>query len=342
MKAALLKSWEHMEIVDMPKPVLENDEVLIKMMYAGVCGSDITVYSGKHPTATAPCVVGHEILGTVEEIKTDKPTDLKVGDRVTVNPLISCGTCEACRRGFTHVCKSLKLLGIHENGGYAEYTKADIRKVVKINEGISDRIAALSEPFAVGFHVTQRADVRLGDSVLIIGAGPIGMVLALSAREAGAAKIVISEPTDDRRAVADEFGFETINPMDYKDVMDKINELTDGNGFDKVFEVSGSKAGVLLTTKACKIRGTIVSMGLSGLEYPFTIGQVSFKEQTLVGSRVYSEPDFIGGVRMLERLDKKYDLSKLISDEMTIDQAQEAIDSMINHKNNGKILIKCF
>lgn len=341
MKAALLKSWEHMEIVDMPKPTLENDEVLIKMIYAGVCGSDITVYTGKHPTATAPCVVGHEILGIVEEIKTDKPTDLKVGDRVTVNPLISCGTCEACRKGFTHVCKTLKLLGIHENGGYAEYTKADIKKVVKISEGISDKIAALSEPFAVGFHVTQRADVRLGDSVLIIGAGPIGMVLALSAKAAGASRIVISEPTDDRRAVADDFGFETINPMDYDDVMDKINELTDGNGFDKVYEVSGSKAGVLLTTKACKIRGTIVSMGLSGLEYPFTIGQVSFKEQTLVGSRVYSEPDFIGGVRLLEKLDKEYDLSKLISDEMTIDRAQEAIDSMINHKNNGKILIKC-
>lgn len=341
MKAALLKSWENMEIVDMPKPTLENDEVLIKMTYAGVCGSDITVYTGKHPTATAPCVVGHEILGTIEEIKTDKPTDLKVGDRVTVNPLISCGRCEACRKGFTHVCKTLKLLGIHENGGYAEYTKADIKKVVKINEGISDRIAALAEPFAVGFHVTQRANVRLGDSVLIIGAGPIGMILALSARAAGAAEVVVSEPSNERRAVADDFGFKTINPMDYDDVMDKINELTDGNGFDKVYEVSGSKAGVLLTTKACKIRGTIVSMGLSGLEYPFVIGQVSFKEQTLVGSRVYSEPDFIGGVRLLEKLDKQYDLGKLISDEMTIDEAQNAIDSMINHKNNGKILIKC-
>ena len=129
--------------------------------------------------------------------------------------------------------------------------------------------------------------------------------------------------------------------MDYDDVMTKINELTDGNGFDVVYEVSGSKPGVLLTTKACKIRGTIISMGLSGLEYPFPIGQISFKEQTLVGSRTYSEPNFIGGVRMLEKLDKEYDLSKLISDELTIDQAQEAIDMMINKTNNGKILIKC-
>ncbi len=340
MKAALLKSWENMEIVDVPKPTLENNEVLIKMLYAGVCGSDITVYSGKHPTATAPCIVGHEILGIIEEIKADFPTDLKVGDRVTVNPLIGCGHCEPCRKGI-HVCKDLKLLGIHEDGGYAEYTKADIRKVVKINEGISDRIAALAEPFAVGYHVTMRAGVKLGDSVLIIGAGPIGMVLALAAKAAGAEQIIISEPGAERRAIAEDFGFETINPMDYEDVMDKINELTDGNGFDKVYEVSGSKAGVLLTTRACKIRGTIVSMGLAGLEYPFVIGQISFKEQTLVGSRTYSEPNFVGGVRLLEKLDKEYDLSKLISDEMTIDQAQEAIDSMINHKNNGKILIKC-
>ena len=187
----------------------------------------------------------------------------------------------------------------------------------------------------------MRAGVKMGDSVLIIGAGPIGMVLALSAKAAGADKIIISEPAETRRSVADEFGFETINPMDYDDVMTKINELTDGNGFDIVYEVSGSKPGVLLTTKACKIRGTIVSMGLSGLEYPFPIGQISFKEQTLVGSRTYSEPNFIGGVRMLEKLDKQYDLSKLISDELTIDEAQKAIDMMINKTNNGKILIKC-
>ena len=176
---------------------------------------------------------------------------------------------------------------------------------------------------------------------MIIGSGPIGMVIALSARAAGAARIVISEPNDKRRSIADAFGFETINPMDYDDVMDKINEMTDGNGFDVVYEVSGSKAGVLMTTEACEIRGTIVPMSLAGVPYEFVIGKVSFKEQSVIGSRVYSEPDFIGGVRLLEKLDKEYDLTKLISDEMTIDQAQEAIDSMKAGKNLGKILIKC-
>lgn len=107
-----------MEVKDISKPEIEEGEALIKMKYAGVCGSDITVYIGSHPTAIVPIVIGHEILGTIEEIKGN--FDFKIGDRVTVEPLISCGECDACKGGYGHVCRSLKLLGIHENGGYAE------------------------------------------------------------------------------------------------------------------------------------------------------------------------------------------------------------------------------
>jgi len=116
MLAAKLENKEQLVIKEIERPKLNDGEALIKVLYAGVCGSDVTVYSGKHPTATFPVVLGHEVLGIIEDIRSDKPVQFKIGDRVTVDPLISCGVCEACRKGFSHVCKELKLLGIHEDG----------------------------------------------------------------------------------------------------------------------------------------------------------------------------------------------------------------------------------
>jgi threonine dehydrogenase-like Zn-dependent dehydrogenase len=265
MKAALLKKWEDMQVIDIEKPKPDKDEALIRVIYAGVCGSDITVYSGKHPTATAPVVVGHEILGIVEEINSSKPLNFKAGDRVTVEPLISCGVCEACIKGYKHVCRSLKLLGIHENGGYAEYTKVSVDKVVKVDDDIPDRIAALAEPFAVGFHVISRSNLRLGDSALIIGAGPIGLIIAITASFAGASRIVISEVNENRRKLAEKLGFETIDPTK-EDPMEAVNRYTNNTGFDVVFEVSGSKAGALLT-KSCLLTD------VTGVEYLSLLGK---------------------------------------------------------------------
>lgn len=343
MKAALLREWEKLNVIETEKPVPKLGQALLKVKYAGVCGSDITVYKGKHPTATAPIIVGHEILGTIEELNNEQKGNcgLKKGDRVAVYPLISCGICDACERGLKHVCKSLKLLGIHENGGYAEYVTADIKSLVKVSEKVSDKTAVLAEPFAVGFHVVKRSGLQIGDSVMVIGAGPIGIIIAFAARAAGASKILISEVNNKRISQAAKYGFDVVNPSE-ADINEKIKSYTGGRGFDKVFEVSGSKAGVLLTVDACTIGGTIVPLSLSGEAVPFILGKVSFKELKVVGSRVYTYSDFIGGVRLLEKLNDEYDLKDLISDEYELSDSQKAIDSMINGTNQGKIIIKLY
>lgn len=340
MKAMLLNEWGNMSQTDIEKPTAQKGQVVIKVIYAGVCGSDITVYSGKHPTATAPVVLGHEILGEITEIGAGVDGMLQIGDKVTVDPLISCNTCEACLGGHKHVCKTLKLLGIHENGGYAQYTVADADMVVKISPEVQDEVAALAEPFAVGYHVVSRSELKVGQTVLIIGAGPIGTVIAVVAKAAGASKVVISEPNEARRELAKNMGFETVNPIE-EDVSERFAELVGVNGFDVVFETSGSKAGILLTTTACKIHGTIVPLSLSGMPVEFCLGTVSFKEQRVIGSRVYPYLDFVNGVRLLEKLSKTEDLSKLVSDILPLDEARKAIDYMISGKNTGKILLKC-
>lgn len=334
MLAGYVTAPEQLVMSDLPIPEIGAGEALIRVLYAGVCGSDLVVYRGAHPTGKLPVVLGHEFIGIVEKINAQSP--FQVGDRVTAEPLISCGVCEACLGGHFHVCQGLRLLGIHENGGYAQYVRVNASKLVAIPDNLSDEVGALAEPFAVGYHVCQRSGMRAGDDVLVIGGGPIGTVVALTAREFGA-KVVVSEPNEKRRAVAQRLKLHALSPDALKDC---VQHETDGNGFDVVIESSGSKMGILSTTQLCKIRGTIVPMSLAGTSVDFTLGQVSFKEQSVVGSRVYPFLHFGRGVELLGRLADKMNLSPVISDIMPLSQAQEAIDAMIAGTNACKILLK--
>lgn len=337
MRAAVLKKPGELELCRLEKPVPGKGEAVIRVVYAGICGSDITVYKGEHPTATYPVVQGHEILGVIDEINDESQT-FKKGDRVVVNPLISCGVCQACISGYQHVCQTLKLLGIHENGGFAEYVKVSVDKMVKVPQELSDKVAALCEPFAVGYHVAKRSGISFGDSVLVIGGGTIGIVAALVARQAGA-RVIVSELNSKRLELVKCYNFETINPAE-KDPMASINELTNGLGFDVVIEASGSRAGILLMPKACRIRGTMVSLSLSGKPVEFELGKVSFKELSVIGSRVYEHIHFLRAAELLRELSKCYELEKIVSQEYSIDEVQQGICDMMNGVNVGKILIR--
>lgn len=339
MRANVLTDFQQMELMQLPVPNATKNCAVIKMRYAGVCGSDVTVFSGKHPTATVPVVIGHEILGTIAALSEEgTAAGFRVGDRVTVNPLISCGSCGACRSGFSHVCRNLKLLGIHENGGYAEYTCASVDKLVKIPDSLCDETAALAEPFAVGAHVTARAGVQPGDKVLVIGGGPIGIVVALCAAHLGA-DVTISEPNKKRRELAQGLGIRCLDPVS-QDLAAVTAELT-GEGFDVVCEASGSRPGILAATDVCRVRGTIVPMSLSGEPAAFCLGKVSFKELSVVGSRVYTPEHFRLGVRMLSEIDRQINLRSLVSDILPLEEARQAIQMMLDGSNAGKILIRC-
>lgn len=342
MKAAVLTAWENIEIQDVPVPEIGEEECLIKVRYAGICGTDLHIYGGHHPTAQTPVILGHEFVGTIERINTKSPVNLKTGDRVVVEPLISCSSCGACREGNWHVCQNLKLLGIHTGGGFAEYLRAPVGKVIKVNDRLSDRIAAMAEPFAVGFHVNQRAGVKNGDRVLVIGAGPIGLIVGLVAREGGAAQIAFSEINPIRIDQVRSFGFtDIINPIE-NDAAAEAALLTEGEGFDVVIEVSGSQAGLLLATQACRIRGTVVFVGFPGSIPQFNVMQGIFKELTMVGSRVYTYSHFQKAVRLLESVEAAghYDLEKLISGVHSLEELAQSIQTMKEGTVPGKILIE--
>ena len=340
MKAAVLKNWLDLELCDVPIPEPGPEEALIKVRYAGVCGSDITVYKGKHMTATVPTVLSHEILGNIVSLPAGYCGPFKAGQRVLMNPVISCGHCAACRAGLDNVCENLKLLGIHVDGGFAEYTKVNVNKLVSVADDMPDDVAILGEPFAVGYHVMLRTKVKPGDKVFIAGGATVGLYIAVFARAAGAGKIIISEINEPRRRFVEEMGFETVDPTKC-DIMEVMRRETDGVGYDVVYDTSGAASSILQLPDLCRCGGTMLSLGLSGDAYQFVIGKVSFKEITLVGNRLYSQEDFENGVRFLERNWKIQGLDRMVTDRLTLPDIDKALHMMLDGENICKIIIDC-
>ena len=337
MKAAVLENWFDLQLKDIPIPVPGKDEALIKVIRAGVCGSDITVYKGKHMTATVPTVLSHEILGRIESLPEGYDGPFTVGQRVLMNPIISCGKCAACRRGLPHVCENLKLLGIHVDGGFAEYTKVGVDKLVAIDDDFPDEVAILGEPFAVGAHVMVNSDIQSGDKIFISGGATVGLYIAIFAKAAGAERVIISEINEPRRQFVESMGIETINPEN-TDAMDLMREVTDG-GFDIVYDTSGAPSCILQMPDLCRCGGKLLSLGLSGDAYPFIIGKVSFKEIRLIGNRLYSQQDFEAGVRFLEDNWKKLHLDRMVTDRLGLTEINRAIEMMLHGENICKIII---
>lgn len=341
MRANVLSDWEKLEVKEVDKPIPEKGEVLIRVLYGGVCGSDVTVFHHRHLTATVPRIMCHEILGIVEQINTDRPVNYKVGDRVVVHPLRDCGVCDACLDGNFHVCKDLEIMGLHIDGGFAEYVCAQDKRVFRVEEDIPDKVAILTEPIAVGFHACSRAEVLPGENVLIIGGGPIGICCAVCARYFGASKVVIAELNPERLELVSSFGFDTID-SGKQDLCEAVNEMTGGNGFDKVFEASGSKAGALALATVTKIRGKAVTVGIPSVPREYQTNKMVLKEVSLMGSRVHTLKDFQRSVEAVHKLYRSgaFDFSRMISAEYDLEDLDKAIALQESGTCNGKILIR--
>ena len=338
MKAAVLKNWLNVELEDLPIPVPNENEALIKVKLAGVCGSDINVYRGGHMTATVPRVLCHEILGTIEILPDGYTGPFHVGQRVLMNPVTSCGECAACKRGLYNVCENLKLHGIHTDGGFAEYTKINVERLVAIDDDFPDEVAILGEPFANGVHVMHRTDLQPGDTVYISGGATVGLYIAIFAKAYGASRVIVSEINEPRRQLAASLGLETINPLE-TDPMDKMREVTGGGGYDVVYDASGAEVCVLQMTDLCRCGGKMMSLSHSGSPFKFMLGKVSFKEITVIGNRLYSQEEFEAGVRFLEDNWKAMHLDRMVTDRLGLSEIKTALDMMLTGKNLCKIII---
>lgn len=339
MKSGVITEKNTLLYKDSPMPILGPGEVMIKVSYCGICGSDIHVLKGEHPTAVFPVIPGHEFVGELVEISEGTFCNAKIGDLVVAQPFFSCRNCEPCAKGEDNVCEHLNFLGIHTNGGFAEYVKVKADKVYALPETVDSKLAALTEPIAVAVHDVRRSGLKVGEDALIIGGGPIGLLIAIVAKQAGANNVVISEISEYRRNEAQKLGFVTVNPLD-EDFDKKIKELTKGKGFDVVFEVSGSKPGISTAVDYAKITGTVMIVGMTSEPYPIDLSQVFAKELRIQGVRIHSQYNFMGAIKLLENKELTESFGALISEVFPVEKIEDAFAYAQTPGEFFKILVK--
>ncbi|WP_454812256.1 zinc-dependent alcohol dehydrogenase [Paenarthrobacter nitroguajacolicus] len=295
MGAAVWTGPETIEYRTVPLPEVPEGWALVRSELTGICGTDFSILHGSHPRAETPVVMGHEITGIVEIAAPGGPA---AGTRVTVEPLIHCGNCHPCREGNTHVCRSLKLYGIDVAGSLAEYVTLPAETLVPVSSAVPLQEAALAEPLAVAVHAVSRSGLRAGERVLVFGAGPIGILTALVARHEGASSVLICEPSEDRRMVAEELGFDTV--ASGADPLEAVLKATDGDGADIVFDSAAHPSVAALLPKAVRVLGTIVLIGVYKKPVEVDLQALTFAENTVVGVRVYTRADVERAVKLIE------------------------------------------
>lgn len=307
-----------------PTPPPAAGEVQIAVAYTGLCGTDLHILHGNMDArVTIPLVFGHEMSGTIAALG-EGVTGWAVGDAVTVMPLSWDGTCPACRAGHTHICQHLDFIGIDSSGSLQETWNVPAGTLVRLPADLRLDHAALVEPVAVAVHDVRRAAIAGGEKVVVLGGGPIGVLIATVARRFGA-EVVVVELDPNRRASIEGLGFATLDPTQ-TDQVAHVEEWTGGAGADVVFEVSGAAAAVRGATALAKVRGTIVVVAIHPTPRELDLQRVFWRELTILGARVYQRQDFETAVELVAAGDIPADL--LITRVVPLSQTRDAFDDL--------------
>lgn len=339
MKAGVIDAKDSIRLKTVPMPELNDGEALIKVRFCGICGTDVHVLRGEYGAENFPVAPGHEFVGELVEAKGPDAQLFTSGDMVVAQPFISCGNCEPCAQGNDNVCRNLRFMGIKYNGAFAEYVKVLTRKMYKIPKDMDLRLAALTEPIAVALHDVRRSELAAGQSALVIGGGPIGMLIAMIARHAGARRVVISEISEYRRKCAEKLGFAAVSPLD-ADFDSRLLELTEGKGFDVCFEVSGSRPGIASAVKHCTIGGRVMIVGITQEPHPVDLAAVFARQLRVQGVRIHSQYNFIGAVELLKSGALNEEFITMVSEEYPLEQIEDAFTRALTPGDYFKILVR--
>lgn len=280
----VVKPFE-IQIVDVPKPVIEQeDDVIVRITSGGICGSDIGIWNGTNSLATYPRIIGHEFGGIVEEVGTGV-TDVNVGDQVAVDPVISCGHCYACTHGRHNVCSSLEVMGVHKDGGFSEFVKARANNIHRFSKPFDESLLGIVEPYTIGVQINHRGEIKAGDKVLIMGAGPIG-ICAMQVAKGNGAEVMMSDIVKERLEKAVSMGADEIVLVSEESLEDRIREFTHGEGMPVVVDtVCSTKSFEQAVSYTCPA-GRVVCIGLKSQPSEIAMADITKKEVTIVGSRL--------------------------------------------------------
>jgi L-iditol 2-dehydrogenase len=303
MKALVYRGPRTLALEEVDRPAVHPDEVLLRVDATGICGSDVHGYLGLTGRRIPPVIMGHEFCGTVAEVGIEVE-GVHPGDRVAVAPVMSCGACEACREGHVYLCATRRLFGVMDcNGSMAEYLNVPARQLFPMPDAMPPEVGAMVEPSAVALHALSRAVAIDGATVLIVGAGPIGLLLTGLACRRRPRRLLVSDLSDLRLELARRMGADvTINPS-RDDVAKVVAEHTGGRGVDLSFEAVGAAPTVEQALSALRPRGTCVWVGNSQKMISVDMQASVTREITILGSYTYTLAEFGEALQILARGD---------------------------------------
>lgn len=322
-KMAFVSSPEKIEYIEREIPQLKENEILIKVEMAAICGSDLHLYKGLHPYVKLPNTIGHELVGRVVAVG-NKVDSIYVRDIVVPEPVVICGKCDFCKEGNYSYCKELSFQYRKGQAGFTDYFIAEGKWAHKIPNGISLKEAVLTEPLSVAVHTVSKINNLLGKDVVVFGAGPIGLLIIQLCKIMGCNEIIAVDIVDKKIELANQLGATiSVNPIK-EDVLDVANKLTDSYGVDVVFEATGSVPCITKCVEIVKKGGTIVQAGITPnntIDYPYS--KIVAKEIVIKGSQGYCH-DFKTAIKILDK--KLIDIKSIISHEYKWKDIQEAFN----------------
>ena len=317
------------------KIALKQGEVRLKMAYVGVCGTDVHIYHGKMDARVKPPqIIGHEVSGIIEAIG-EGVEGWNIGDNVTVRPLHP-GEEVPSDNGFRHIGQHLKFIGIDSPGGMQSHWNVPAFALHRLPENLSLQLGAMIEPLAVACHDIRLGELQAGEYAVVIGGGPIGLLIALVAKQKGA-HVLISEVNASRIEFIQSLGFQTVNPIE-NDLVKAVEEFTNGAMADVVFEVSGVQAGVTAMTQIPRVRGRIVMVAIHSEPKAVDLFRFFWRELKLIGARVYEPVDFDEAIALAAS--GTLPLEKMITQISPLAAAQSVFETIDKNPAGMKYLLE--
>lgn len=338
MKTIIINKPGEVEIIEQAMPVRKQGEALLKILYGGICGSDLGTYRGTFAYASYPRIPGHEFSAEIIEIG-DNDRNLKPGMIVTCNPYFNCGHCYSCQRGLVNCCTSNETMGTQRDGAFSEYITMPIERIYD-GKGLSAKTLALIEPFCISYHGISRANIQPNDKVLVIGAGTIGVLAAVAAKAKGA-KVYISDVAENKMNYAIEtFGLDggILNDSP-ENFIKRVEEITNGNYFDVTIEAVGLPSTFQACIDAAAFGARMVQIGVGKRTHEFDFTLLQKKELNVYGSRNALKKDFLELIDLVKS--GKVDLEKIVTNTYNLDEADKAFqDFSKNAASMLKVVIK--
>lgn len=332
MKAIKLEHPGNVQCLEMEKPIPKPGEALIRIKTAGICGSDVGAYRGSNPLVSYPRIIGHELAGVIEDIPSDNPKGLKIGDKVIVDPYLYCGHCYPCSIGRTNCCTDLHVLGVHVDGGMAEYYCHPANMLIKIPDDMDWEDAAMAEPLTISLHGIHRGGLTAGEYCAIIGAGPIGLLAGMIAQVYGAHAILL-DLVQERLDFAKQLGIEYVVNSGKEDAAEAVRKITNGVMAQQVMECSGANAAIRSTLDLVSNAGRITLTGWPPKETSIPTDAITRKEADIRGART-SAGEFEEAIELI--YSHKIDVSKLLTKTISMEEVPEVLRDI--EKNPGNYM----